>query len=881
MPTIENERLREHYEGKKNWLHWGPYLSERQWGTVREDYSPNGDAWGYFTHDQARSRTYRWGEDGIAGICDIRCNLCFAVALWNGKDPIIKERLFGLTNDEGNHGEDVKELYYYLDNTPTHSYQKYLYKYPQRAFPYADLVDTNRRRNRYEPEYELLDTGVLSENKYFDVFIEYAKVDTEDVLIRITAHNRGPEAAPLVILPTLWLRNWWSFGHMKEKPLIQLDRSTGSFGSVSIKHDRLPPYFLYFQTPERLLFTENETNQERLFGRPNTSPFVKDAINDAVVSGKFGLFAHQDHGTKCSPLYRRQIEAGEKAEILLRLCRNKDLSQPFDQSFADTFVQRRQEADAFYQQFQPKDIDPDTALIQRQAFSGMLWTKQHYHYDIDLWLDGDPGMPPPPPERKEGRNSEWRTLNNQDVISMPDKWEYPWYAAWDLAFHCIPLAMLDPYFTKHQLTLFLREWYMHPNGQLPAYEWKFSDVNPPVHAWACMEVYKLDKERTGKGDVDFLKRVFQKLLINFTWWVNRKDHNENNIFEGGFLGLDNIGIFDRSAPVPGGGFLEQADGTSWMAMYCLNMLEIALEIAIHDITFEDVATKFFEHFVHIAEALNDFSQQRPAAWDEDEGFYYDVVTMQDGTYIPIKVRSLVGLCTLFASVVIKWETIEKLPDFRKRMIWYRNYRKHNNKYLVVPDVTEKRDVLLSLLPKARLERMLHPLLDEKEFLSPGGIRSVSKLHQNPYRLRIDGELFVMQYEPAESTTPLYGGNSNWRGPVWIPMNFLLIRALLIYHDYYEESLLAEYPTGSGEKKNLKDIAGALSERLIWLFQQDNDGRRPIHGEAAIYRDDPYFKDLLLFHEYFNGDTGEGIGASHQTGWTGLVGYLISRCNAIK
>ncbi|MCB0631103.1 MAG: glucosidase, partial [Lewinella sp.] len=703
-----------------------------------------------------------------------------------------------------------------------------------------------------------------------------AKVDAEDVLIRITAHNRGPEPAPLVVLPTLWLRNWWSFGFMKEKPIIQLEKSRGDFGQISIRHDRLPTYFLYFQPPERLLFTENETNEERIFNRPNISPFVKDAINDAVVNGNFDLFAHNDEGTKCAPLYRRRITAGEKIEIRLRLCRNKDLTAPFSPEFTATFTSRQQEADDFYQQFQTNGLSQDRADIQRQAFAGMLWTKQHYHYDVDLWLNGDPGMPPPPLQRKEGRNSTWRTLNNQDIISMPDKWEYPWYAAWDLAFHCIPLALLDPDFTKHQLILFLREWYMHPNGQLPAYEWKFSDVNPPVHAWACMEVYKIDKERTGKGDIDFLKRVFQKLLINFTWWVNRKDHNENNIFEGGFLGLDNIGIFDRSAPVPGGGILEQADGTSWMAMYCLNMLEIALEIAIHDITFEDVATKFFEHFVHIAEALNDFSHQRPAAWDEDEGFFYDVIMMNDGSYIPIKVRSLVGLCTLFASVVIRWETIEKLPDFRKRMIWYRDYRKNNNKYLVVPDVTEKRDVLLSLLPKSRLERMLHPLLDEHEFLSPGGIRSVSKIHQHPYQLRINGELFVMQYEPAESTNPLYGGNSNWRGPVWIPMNFLLIRSLLIYHDYYEESLLAEYPTGSGEKKNLKDIARAISGRLIGLFQQDDNGQRPIHGNNAIYRDDPHFKNLLLFHEYFNGDTGEGIGASHQTGWTGVIAYLITQ-----
>ncbi len=621
---------------------------------------------------------------------------------------------------------------------------------------------------------------------------------------------------------------------------------------------------------------DDETNQEKIFRKPNLTPFVKDAINDAVVENNFEPLEGRDFGTKCAPMYRLEIPAGASTEIRLRLSREASVADPLGDIFPETFTRRQAEADEFYQQFQPQKLPPDLANIQRQALAGMLWTKQHYHYDVSIWLKGDPGLPPPPPERKHGRNAHWHTLNNQDIISMPDKWEYPWYAAWDLAFHCIPFSMLDPDFTKHQLILFLREWYMHPNGQLPAYEWKFSDVNPPVHAWACLEVYKLDRAHTGYGDIFFLKRVFQKLTINFTWWVNRKDHNQNNIFEGGFLGLDNIGIFDRSAPVPGGGILEQADGTSWMAMYCLNMLEIALEIAVYDPSFEDVATKFFEHFVYISTALNEFSLQRPQAWDEEEGFFYDVVNLPNGQHIPIKVRSLVGLSTLFASLVIKWETLEKLPDFRKRMRWFREYRRHHHKYVVVPEQVDGQDVLLSLIPKERLERMLHPLLDEAEFLSPGGIRSLSKVHEKPYELSINGATFRLRYEAGESSTALYGGNSNWRGPIWVPMNFLLIRSLQTYYQYYGDELLTEFPTGSGRKYNLQQVATELSKRLVSLFAQNADGSRPIHGPEARYQNDPNFKDLLLFYEYFNGDTGEGIGASHQTGWTGLVGYLISK-----
>lgn len=876
MPITENQRLRAHYAGEKNWLHWGPYLSERQWGTVREDYSPNGDAWHYFPHDHARSRQYRWGEDGIAGISDIRCNFCFAVGMWNTHDPIVKERLYGLTNAEGNHGEDVKELYYYLDNTPTHSYQKYLYKYPQKAFPYADLILTNARRSRREKEYELLDTGVFAEDRYFDVFIEYAKADGEDILVRINVHNRGPEKAPLVLLPTFWFRNWWSYGYLREKPQLTPTQTTAGYEQIRADHERLGTYFIYCQPPERLLFTENETNQSRVFNRPNPSPFVKDAINDAVVGNDYSVLEAKMTGTKFSPLYRLEIPGGKSVEVRLRLCREAALDDPLGDTFQAVFHRRISEADEFYRQFQPQRLPEDLANVQRQALAGMLWTKQHYHYDVSVWLEGDPGSAPPPPERKHGRNAHWLTLNNQDIISMPDKWEYPWYAAWDLAFHCVPFSLLDPDFTKHQLILFLREWYMHPNGQLPAYEWKLSDVNPPVHAWACLQVYQIDKAHTGVGDITFLKRVFQKLMLNFTWWVNRKDHNQNNIFEGGFLGLDNIGIFDRSAPVPGGGFLEQADGTSWMAMYCLNMLEMALEIAVEDPSYEDVATKFFEHFVYIAEALNEFSQQRPQAWNEAEGFFYDVITMPDGRYIPITVRSLVGLSTLFATLVIKWETLEKLPDFRKRMRWFRDYRKHHGKYMVVPEQVDGRDVLLSLVPKARLERMLLPLLDEQEFLSPGGIRSVSKIHETPYELNINGTTFRLQYEPAESSTALYGGNSNWRGPVWLPMNFLLIRSLQTYYVYYGDQLKTEFPTGSGVDANLLDIANGLARRLIWLFTKDWEGKRPIHGSEDRYQRDPHFADLLLFYEYFHGDTGEGIGASHQTGWTGIIGYLISR-----
>ncbi len=921
--TVENNRLQDHYSGKKHWLHWGPYLSERQWGTVREDYSPGGTAWDYFPHDHARSRVYRWGEDGIAGISDEWQRLCFAVALWNGKDPIIKERLFGLTGNEGNHGEDVKELYYYLDSTPTHSYMKHLYKYPQAEFPYERLVQENARRGREAAEYEILDTGVFDDDRYWDVFTEYAKADKNDLLINITVHNRAPEAAELWLLPTLWFRNLWSFGLMDEKPSIRAQSSDGlkpsdDYGSVVLNHEKMGDYFFYFQQPDRLLFTENESNRERVWGRPNESPFVKDAFHTALTDNHFGFLEGKTEGTKFSPMYRFTVQAGDSASFRFRLS-SQAVSTPFGKNFDKTFADRKKEADEFYDNISnpkpttnnqqqttnnPKPVTNNQPPItnnpkpitnnqhhniRRQALAGMLWSKQYYNIDMPRWLDGDPGHTPPPEERRTGRNSHWRTLNNEDIISMPDKWEYPWYAAWDLAFHCVPLAVVDAEFAKNQLILFLREWYMHPNGQLPAYEWAFGDVNPPVHAWSCLEVYKLEKARTGKGDVDFLKKAFQKLLINFTWWVNRKDKNGNNVFEGGFLGLDNIGVFDRSNEIPGGGYLEQADGTAWMAMYSLNMLEMALEIAQQDKAFEDVATKFFEHFVYIADSLNRITQDWTGSWDEQEGFFYDILGLPNGEYIPLKVRSLVGLTTLFAVFVLPKAQLDSLPDFTKRLRWFQKYRKDNGDYLVLDEHPDNGALHLSLIPRERLGRLLHAMLDEKEFLSPGGIRSLSKIHEQGYSVQIDGQTFGLRYEPAESSTGLFGGNSNWRGPVWMPMNYMLVRALREYHQFYGTDYQVEFPTGSGRMMHLGEVADAISRRLVSIFEPDENGRRPVNGQEAeprgygheaeprasrIYAENPHFRDLVLFYEYFHGDTGRGVGASHQTGWTGLVAALI-------
>ena len=857
------------------WRKWGPYLSERQWGTVREDYSEHGNAWDYFPHDHARSRVYRWGEDGIAGISDDKQRICFAVTLWNGKDPILKERLFGLTGNEGNHGEDVKELYYYLDNTPSHSYMKHLYKYPQAEFPYANLVHTNRDRSKFEGEYELLDTGSFNENKYFDVFTEYAKSDTEDICICITAHNRGDDPAYLSLLPTIWFRNLWSFGLMTEKPSISLKEERNGHCIAELVHPELGKYTFYFEKPGRTLFTENETNTERLYGTANAAPFVKDAFHKAVTEKSFGVFGQKTEGTKCAPLYEFTIAPHLSVTVKLRLCKKGLVQQPFDDAFEALFKNRITEADHFYKDIS-KTNDKDSFNIQRQAFAGMLWSKQYFNIDIPQWLNGDKGQISPPAQRRNGRNHEWHSLNNEDIISMPDKWEYPWYAAWDLAFHCIPLSMIDPEFAKEQLILFLREWYMHPNGQLPAYEWAFGDVNPPVHAWSCLQVYKMEKEKTGKGDIAFLERAFQKLLINFTWWVNRKDHKGNNVFEGGFLGLDNIGVFDRSSAIPGGGVLEQADGTSWMAMYSLNMLEMALEISQYNPNYEDVTTKFFEHFIYIADSLNRIGENWTGSWDDDEGFFYDVLSLPDGRYVPLKVRSLVGLTTLFAVFVLKKDLLEKVPDFHQRLKWFQQYRQDNGQYLVIEELKEHDDILLSLVPRNRLEKLLTALLDEDEFLSPGGIRSISKIHQQGYSVHINGQEFGLDYQPGEGNTSLFGGNSNWRGPVWMPMNYLIVLALQKYCDYYKGECKAEYPHGSGNHLTLTEISIELSKRLLSVFKEDENGRRPVNGSEPIYQYDEHFKDLILFYEYFHGDTARGVGASHQTGWTGVVAELINR-----
>ena len=857
------------------WRKWGPYLSERQWGTVREDYSAHGEAWDYFTHDHARSRVYRWGEDGIAGISDDLQRICFAVALWNGKDPILKERLFGLTGNEGNHGEDVKELYYYLDNTPSHAYMKHLYKYPQAEYPYADLVNTNRNRSKLEKEYELLDTGLFNEGKYFDVFTEYAKNNAEDLSIRITIHNRGTEQAYIAALPTLWLRNLWSFGLMDEKPLIKLDETNPQNNEVKITHSHTGDYHFYFEKPAYTLFTENETNTERLYGQPNKSPYVKDVFHTAVREQRFDWLEEKKEGTKFAPMYEFNIPPHSSVTIKLRLSKETQ-SDPFD-GFDNLFDERIKEADEFYNDIAATQ-DNDLKDIQRQAFAGMLWSKQYFNIDIPRWLNGDKNQPAPPESRKTGRNHQWHSLNNEDIISMPDKWEYPWYAAWDLAFHCVPISMIDPGFAKSQLILFLREWYMHPNGQLPAYEWAFGDVNPPVHAWSCLQVYKHDKARTGKGDIDFLEKVFQKLLINFTWWVNRKDHKGNNVFEGGFLGLDNIGVFDRSSAIPGGGVLEQADGTSWMAMYCLNMLEMALEIAQHNPNYEDVCTKFLEHFIYIAESLNRIGENWTGSWDDDEGFFYDVLAMPDGRYIPLKVRSLVGLSTLFAVLVLKKDLLEKLPDFHKRLKWFIQYREDNGQYQVIEDLKEHDDILLSLAPRKRLEKLLKALLDENEFLSKGGIRSISKIHEHGYSVHIDGQDFGLDYQPGEGNTNLFGGNSNWRGPVWMPMNYLLVLALQQYCDYYKGDCTVNFPTGADKNLTLTEVSKEIAERLISIFKKDENGNRPANDQYSIYRDDPHFRDLVLFYEYFHGDNARGVGASHQTGWTGVVAELINRVN---
>ncbi len=879
MNDPESMRLVEDSRRRHNWKRWGPYLAERQWGTVREDYSPHGDCWNDFPHDHARSRTYRWGEDGLLGVCDRQCRLCFALALWNERDPILKERLFGLTNGEGNHGEDVKECYYYLDSTPTHSYMKALYKYPQAEFPYAKLVEENRRRGKDEPEFELIDTGVFDENRYFDVVAEYAKASPEDLLIRITIHNRGPEAAPIHLLPTLWLRNTWSWGRrgegQGERGIIRrIDDAT-----LEIEHPSLGRYRFSIDAggaAAPLLFTENETNAQRLYGTPSAGPHVKDAFHRFVINDEREAVSPSGEGTKAAPHFRAVIDAGGSATFRLRLTAVTEATDaPFGRAFDDLVEQRRREADAFYAARLEGALSDEQRAVARQAYAGLLWSKQFYHYVVEQWLEGDPAQPPPPSQRLTGRNSDWTHLYNRDVISMPDKWEYPWYAAWDLAFHMIPFAKIDPEFAKEQLVLMLREWYMHPNGQIPAYEFAFGDVNPPVHAWACWRVYKMTGPR-GNRDRVFLARVFQKLLINFTWWVNRKDVEGKHIFSGGFLGLDNIGVFDRSRPLPTGGHLEQADGTAWMAFYCATMLAMALELASEDPAYEDVASKFFEHFVAIADAMNTLGGT--GLWDEQDGFYYDQLHV-DHALMPLKVRSMVGLIPLFAVEVLEDDVVSRLPGFARRMRWFlenrRDLARHISYYETLEGDEAHRHHLLAIPSRPRLERVLRYLLDETEFLSPHGIRSVSRCHaERPYVYRAGHDEFRVDYVAAESTTGLFGGNSNWRGPIWFPVNYLIVEALERYHHFYGDALKVECPTGSGNMMALDEVAEELKRRLASIFLPDENGRRACHGDVQRFADDPHWRDLVLFYEYFHGDTGRGVGASHQTGWTALVTRCI-------
>jgi len=874
--TAEQKRLFEDREKKARWKRWGPYLSERQWGTVREDYSPNGTAWEAFPHDHARSRAYRWGEEGIAGISDSFQRLCFSVALWNGRDPILKERLFGLTGNEGNHGEDVKEYYFYLDNTPTHSYMKYLYKYPQKAFPYEDLVHENKQRGRNSPEYELLDTGIFQENRYYDVFVEYAKGNENDILIKISTTNHGSEDQLLHLLPTLWFRNTWVWTNENSKPNLKA-LANKNFDVIEASHSTLGKFWLSAPKANKVLFTENETNVERLYGIRAKNPYFKDSINDYVIHGKQDAVNSKATGTKAAMHYILKVPSGKTVTVQLRLTDKLNPSSPLGDDFKAVFDQRLKEADEFYASLSPFRMSEDESNIQRQALAGMLWNKQYYSFNVDKWLNGDPAMPPPAESRKYGRNRQWRELDAENILSMPDKWEYPWFASWDMAFHAIALATVDPDFAKEQLDVLTREWYMHPNGQIPAYEWQFGDVNPPVHAWAALRVYHIERKIYGKGDRRFLESVFQKLLLNFTWWVNRKDKEGNNVFEGGFLGLDNIGIFDRSAPLPTGGYIEQADGTSWMGMYSLNMLAIALELAMENDVYEDIATKFFEHFIYIADAMNKGSKGT-CLWDEEDGFYYDVVNLPDGSNFHAKTRSVVGLIPLFAIQTIEPEILKALPAFKRRLEWFIKNRpelRKNVACMETPGVGARR--LLSIVNERKLKRILEKMLDEKEFLSPHGIRALSKYHQeHPYTLSCNGWSLSVNYEPGESSFGLFGGNSNWRGPVWFPINYLLIESLQRFDYYYGEQFTVEYPTGSGRQSNLWDVAADLSKRLTKIFTKDSNGSRPVNGPIKIYQNDPRWSNHVLFFEYFHGDTGAGIGASHQTGWSGLAAKLIQQ-----
>ncbi|HEX5168747.1 MAG TPA: glucosidase [Cyclobacteriaceae bacterium] len=873
--SVEAKRLEEDLNNGSHWKKWGPYLSERQWGTVREDYSENGDAWNYFTHDQARSRTYKWGEDGLAGISDNHSQLCFSLALWNKKDPILKERLFGLTNSESNHGEDVKEYYFYLDSTPTHSYMKYLYKYPQSAFPYDDLVNTSKGLSRNEFEYELIDTGVFNDNRYFDVFVEYAKASPEDILIKITVHNRGPESAELNILPTLWFRNDWSWGDKVTKPELKLLSENGSTRAINAIHPTLGEMLLYCDGNPSLLFTENETNNVRLFGSPNANPFVKDGINDFVVHDKKEAVNPGNIGTKAVANYSVVVNPGDSQVVRLRLMNvAQKTGKPFE-NFDNVFKQRKQEADEFYKTIIPSSLNEDQANVMRQALAGMLWSKQYYYYDINKWLNEHGVNPFKRSSKAATRNGEWHHMQNGDIISMPDKWEYPWYAAWDLAFHVLPLTLVDPDFGKQQLKLMLQGNYLHPNGQVPAYEWNFCDVNPPVLAWSTIFTYRLEKLQRNTEDVEWLKSSFQKLLLNFTWWVNRKDRSGRNVFEGGFLGLDNIGVFDRSSPLPTGGYLEQADGTAWMALFSQNMLEIAAELTDKDMSYFDMALKFAEHFLWIASSMTHAGEDT-GMWDEEDGFFYDVLRMPNGVAQRLKVRSMVGLLPLCAVTTFDGELMKKYPEFRVKFEKFLDNRSEMFESIHNPmqtGVAGRR--LASILNESRLRKVLSKMLDENEFLSPYGLRALSRYHaEHPYSVQVDNQEFKVSYLPGESDTGMFGGNSNWRGPIWMPVNTLVIRALLQYYSFYGDDFKVELPTGSGNHVTLYQVAENLSNRLANIFLKDDKGLRPVYGGTTKFQDDPHWKDFILFYEYFHGDNGAGLGASHQTGWTGVVARLM-------
>ncbi|MGI8542146.1 MAG: MGH1-like glycoside hydrolase domain-containing protein [Aridibacter sp.] len=884
--TTEKKRLELANKRKKDWKLWGSYVSERAWGTVREDYSADGSAWEYFPFEQSHLKAYRWNEDGIAGICDRTQKICFAVSFWNGKDKILKERLYGLSGHQGNHGEDVKEYYYHLDNTPTHSYMKYLYKYPQAEFPYENLLKENQNRDKSQPEYELIDTDIFNEDKYFDIFIEFAKAEFDDICIKITAHNRGRETAPLHILPTVWFRNTWSWFNNAEKPEMQIaDTDAENLSSISINEQERGEYTLYCSSGAELLFTENNTNYKALYNSENKSDFTKDGIGEYVINENKNAVNPEQKGTKAAAKYSFEIKGGENKTIYLRLSGKKSAekksfksSENFIKDCEKIFKKRIKEADDFYASIIPANLSIDANSVMRQSLAGMLWSKQFYHYVVEEWLAGDPAFPSPPEQRWEGRNSDWLQLYNDDIISMPDTWEYPWYAAWDLAFHCIPLALVDPGFAKRQLVLLLREWYMHPNGQIPAYEWAFSDVNPPVHAWAALRVYQIERKQTGKGDRDFLEKIFHKLLLNFTWWVNRKDEEGDNVFEGGFLGLDNIGVFDRNDDLPLGGHLEQSDGTSWMAMFCLNMLAIALELANEDKVYEDVASKFFEHFIYISDAMNNLGHEDIELWDERDGFYYDVLHIPGHSNERLRVRSMVGLIPLFAVETLEENWLDTLPDFKRRTDWF-----IKNRPELIDDIAclqaegEEKRRLLALVNTDRLKRVLRVMLSENEFLSDYGIRAMSRYHKdNPYKFEVGDETHTVRYEPGKSRSGMFGGNSNWRGPIWFPMNYLIIESLQKFDYYFGDDFKVEFPTGSEKMLTLWEVSQELEKRLSSIFLKDDEGRRAVFGNDEKFQTDEHFKDYPLFYEYFHGDKGCGLGASHQTGWTGLIGKILKQ-----